>query len=103
MPLIIAVTVLVQAFFVWHVFKTGRPYWWALIILSFPLIGCAVYYAAEVFPGSREHRTARGAAKKILHAIDPHAEVKKKVQDLEACASIHNKVALAAECVESAH
>jgi len=28
MPLIF-LTVIVQACFIFHVFKTGRPYWWA--------------------------------------------------------------------------
>jgi hypothetical protein len=39
MPLIIALTVIIQAFFIWHVFSTGRPYWWAFVILSFPVMG----------------------------------------------------------------
>ena len=34
MPALIVLSLLVQAFFIIHVFRTGRPYWWAFIILS---------------------------------------------------------------------
>ena len=62
MPLII-LTVIVQGCFIFHVFKTGRPYWWAYVILGFPVLGCVVYYFVEVFPNSREHRAANRAAR----------------------------------------
>ena len=59
MPILIAaLTVIIQACFIFHVFKTHRPYWWAFIILSFPVIGCIVYYFIEIFPGSQEARKA---------------------------------------------
>jgi hypothetical protein len=38
MPLLI-LTVIIQACFIFHVFKTGRPYWWAYVILGFPVAG----------------------------------------------------------------
>ena len=40
MPIFLAaITVVIQACFIYHVFKTRHPYWWAFIILSFPVIG----------------------------------------------------------------
>lgn len=101
MPLIIALTVIIQAFFIWHVFSTGRPYWWAFIILSFPVMGCVIYYFVEIFPGSREHRSANRTAHRIAQALKPDAELKKRVAELEVCGSIDNKLALAAECLRS--
>ena len=68
MPLVI-LTVIVQACFIFHVFKTGRPYWWAYVILGFPVLGCVIYYFVEVFPGSREHYAANRASREI--ARDP--------------------------------
>jgi hypothetical protein len=52
-----------------HAVRTGRPYYWALIILSFPVIGCVAYYFLEVFPNSREHRSARRAAAGLARAL----------------------------------
>src|SRR5688500_16053099 len=33
-----------------HIFKTGRPYWWAWIIFIVPLVGVAAYIILEVRP-----------------------------------------------------
>ena len=66
MPILLAaITIIVQASFIIHVYKTGRPYWWALIILSFPVIGCLVYYFSEIFPGTQEARKAEKLARVI--------------------------------------
>src|SRR5262245_56127295 len=48
MPLLIALTAFIQAFFLFHVFRNGKPYWWALLILSTPVIGCIIYYLVEI-------------------------------------------------------
>lgn len=99
MPLIIALTVIIQAFFIWHVFSTRRPYWWAFVILSFPVMGCVIYYFVEIFPGSREHRSANRTAHRIAQALNPDGDLKKWVEELEVCGSVDNKLALAAECL----
>ncbi len=39
---------IVQILFIIHALKTGRDWWWVLIILFFPVIGCVVYFALEV-------------------------------------------------------
>jgi len=70
MPLII-LTFVIQACFIFHVFKTGRPYWWAFVILSVPVAGCIIYYFVEVFPGSREHSAASRAARDLSTALNP--------------------------------
>ena len=56
MPLLLALTAVIQALFVYHVYRTGRAYWWAVVILTLPLVGCMLYYALVVFPKSSEHR-----------------------------------------------
>lgn len=101
MPLIGAVVVLIQFCFAFHVVKSGRPYWWIFVIMAFPVMGCVIYYFAEVFPGSREHRSANRAARKIARALQPDAELKKRVAELEACGSVDNRLALADECLRS--
>ncbi|HEY7760811.1 MAG TPA: hypothetical protein VIA64_15435 [Burkholderiales bacterium] len=97
MPVLIALTAVIQAFFVFHVYRTGRPYWWAFIILSFPVIGCVAYYALEVFPGSREHRSARRAANQVARAFNPTGGLKARLEALAVCPSVANKIAAADE------
>ena len=97
MPLLLALTAAIQAFFICHVIRNGRPAWWAFIILSFPVIGCVAYYALEVFPGSREHRSARRAALQLARAFNPSAELKRRLQALATCPSVANRIAAAEE------
>lgn len=98
MPVLIILSVAVQAFFIFHVIRTGRPYWWAFVILSFPIGGSLIYYLVEVFPNSREHRTARRTVNNIIRNIQPDAELKRRAEELEICGSMENKISLAREC-----
>ena len=99
MPIILAaITILVQIFFIVHVFRTGRPYWWAFIIFSMPILGSLIYYLVEVFPNSREQRKARKTVGKVVKALSPDADLKRRAEDLEICGSVDNRIALAREC-----
>jgi len=100
MPLII-LTVVIQACFIYHVFKTGRPYWWAFVILSFPVVGCVVYYFVEVFPGSREHRAANRAARDLSRTLNPHKALRERIEAVEIAPTVDNRVALACELMRS--
>lgn len=100
MPIII-LTVVIQAFFIFHVFRTGRPYWWAFIILSFPIGGSLIYYFVEIFPSSPEHRSARRAVRDIAKQIKPDADLARRAAQLEICGSVDNKLNLALECEQS--
>ena len=95
MPVLIVLSVVVQAFFIFHVFRTGRPYWWAYVILAFPLGGSLIYYFVEIFPNSRQERQARKAVRGIVRSIQPDAELKRRAEELEICGSMDNKMALA--------
>lgn len=96
MPLLI-LTFIIQGCFIYHVFKTGRPYWWAYVILGFPVAGCIVYYFVEVFPGSREHRAAHRAKRDIARALNPGRELERRREAVEIAPTVENKVALAEE------
>ena len=100
MPILGALVLVIQACFVYHVFKTGRPYWWMFVIMAFPVMGCVIYYFVEVFPGSREERSARKAARNLVRTLQPDAGLKKKAEELAVCGSLDNKLALAAECTQ---
>ncbi len=99
MPIVGALVLLIQFCFAYHALKTGRPYWWMFLIMAFPVMGCVIYYFVEVFPGSREHRKARRAARALARALQPGADLKKRAEELEICGSLDNRMALAAECV----
>jgi hypothetical protein len=62
-------------------------------------MGCIIYYFVEVFPGSREHRRAHKAARSLARVLQPDADLRKRVEELEVCGSVDNKIALAAECM----
>jgi hypothetical protein len=99
MPVLGAVVLLIQFCFALHALKTGRPYWWMFVIMAFPVMGCVIYYFVEVFPGSREHRNARKAARSLARALAPDADLRRRAEELEICGSLDNKMALAAECM----
>jgi len=101
MPILIILTVAIQAYFIYHVIRTQRPYWWAFIILSFPIAGSLVYYLVEVFPTSREQRTARRVVRDVVRAVQPDAELQRRAEEVAICGSQDNKLALARECEES--
>jgi hypothetical protein len=99
MPILIGITVLIQFCFAFHALKTGRPCWWIFVIMSFPVMGCVIYYFVEVFPGSREHRSAHKAVRKIAKALQPDADLKRRIEELEVCGSTDNVIAVAQECM----
>lgn len=96
MPLII-LTLIVECCFVYHVFKTGRPAWWAYVILGAPVVGCIAYYFLEIFPGSREHLAADRATRDIARALNPDKDLKRCLEAVEIAPTVENKVALAQE------
>lgn len=98
MPILVILTVALQAFFIFHVMRTGRPYWWAYVILAFPIGGSLIYYFVEIFPNSREQRDARRAVRGLVRTFQPDAELKRRAEELEICGSMDNKMALANEC-----
>ncbi|MDR0633727.1 MAG: hypothetical protein LBF91_01980 [Azoarcus sp.] len=99
MPILVGITVLIQFCFAFHALKTGRPQWWIFVIMAFPVMGSVIYYFVEIFPGSREHRSARKAARKIAKALQPDADLKRRIEELEICGSADNRIALAQECM----
>lgn len=100
MPLIAGLLLLIQFSFAFHALKTGRPYWWIFIIMGFPVMGCMIYYFVEVFPGSREHRSAHKTARKLVKALTPDADLARRAEELEVCGSVDNNIAMAVECTE---
>lgn len=99
MPILAGLVLLIQFTFAYHALKTGRPYWWVFIIMGFPVMGCLIYYFVEVFAGSREHRAVHKTARKLVKALEPDADLRRRAEELQICGSVDNRMALAAECM----
>lgn len=100
MPVLGGIVLAIQLCFAYHALKTRRAYWWLFVIMGFPVMGCVLYYFVEVFPTSRESRSAEKAVRAIARAIDPDKDLRAAVADVEACGSVDNRVRLARECME---
>ncbi len=99
MPLLVGLSLAIQIFFIVHAYRSGAPRYWVFVILLFPVAGCLAYYVLEVFPGTREARSARKAVQDIAKALDPERELRARLEDVKTCGSVDNRLALAAECV----
>jgi hypothetical protein len=88
-------TLIIEACFVYHVYKTRRPYWWALIVLAIPKIGAIVYYLWEIFPGSPEQRSIARLAARLSRKLNAHEDLRRRIAAAEANPTVNNKVALA--------
>lgn len=100
MPIVGGMVLAIQVCFAYHALRTRRPYWWLFVIMGFPVMGCVLYYFVEVFPSSRESRSAEKAVRAIAKAFDPEKDLRAAVADVEACGSVENRVRLARECCE---
>lgn len=94
MLLLISLSAVVQVCLIYHVYRTGRPLWWAFVILSIPVVGSLLYYALELLPVSsgrtEDARPDQAPAAQLLE---------KKLAALALCPSVANKVAAADEYV----
>ena len=100
MPILGAILLLIQLCFAYHALKTGRPYWWLFVIMGMPVAGCLLYYFIEVFPSSRESRSAEKAVRNLAKAFDPDKSLREHVANLEDCGSVDNRIALARSCMD---
>ncbi len=77
-----------------HVLRNGRPPWWLLIILFFPLLGSLIYTIAEILPGLGTNRRVRMARDAAVRRIDPEREVRAAREALDTSDTVANRVRL---------
>lgn len=95
MLLLISLSAVVQVCLIYHVYRSGRPLWWAFVILSVPVVGSLLYYALEMLPATVGREDApRGEQPPVVHLLE------KKLAALALCPSVANKVAAADEYVK---
>ncbi len=98
MPALAVLTIALQIACAIHVVRTGREYYWIMLILFVPLIGCAVYIATQVLPDLRTSRGVRRTGNRLIKAIDPERELRRLKDELALSDNIDNRLALAEEC-----
>lgn len=99
MPIVIALEIGLQLFCAVHAVRTGRPYYWLMIILAIPLFGSVAYLVTELVPDLMRTRAARQAASNVTRFVDPDRDFRTLVDQLDTADTADNKRALAEECV----
>jgi len=95
MPALLTLSLVIQLAFVAHVYRSGAPRYWVLVILALPVAGCLAYWFLQVFPRFADARWPAGAA----HAPGHVHALRDKAERLVLCGSVDNRVALAEECL----
>ena len=94
MPLIALVHLALAAYFGVHAVRTGRPYWWLFILLSFPMLGSVIYFFAEYLPGMRNTRGGMKAARAINNVLDPNRELREARIEFDRTPTAYNRARL---------
>jgi hypothetical protein len=97
MPIFASLPVILDLLCIIHVYRTGRPQWWYLVIVMFPMLGALAYLIFEILPQSGGTRVV----KRVIKVIDPGADLKARIREVERCGSVDNKAALADELISS--
>jgi hypothetical protein len=99
MSILIVAALALQLFCLVHMVRTGRPYWWGLVIFLGSVLGSLVYVITQVIPDLSHEPAARRAVQSVKRALDPEREKKRIAAELEVADTVQNRVRLAAECL----
>jgi hypothetical protein len=87
--------------FAYHVIRTGRPWWWILVIgLVPPPFGWAAYVIFALLPEWFGGSAARRFADNVSSMADPGRSYREKLREVERVGSADAKRALAEECIK---
>lgn len=91
---------LISLAFAYHCIRTGRPWWWLLVIGMLPGIGWGAYVLFAVLPDLADSRSARRFADNVASMADPGRGYREKLREVERVGSADAKRALAEECIK---
>lgn len=100
MPLLVIASIALQFFCIVHMIRSGRPYWWAFIIIIGSFLGSAVYIVTQVLPDLRYSYGAQRAVRRVKRAIDPQRERRRIEAELAVADTVTNRLRLARESLE---
>ncbi|HEY0281471.1 MAG TPA: hypothetical protein VGC27_02480 [Rhizomicrobium sp.] len=84
-----------------HVYRTGRPYLWLLVIFLLPGgLGPLIYVAYVLLFDTTDSRSVRRFADNVANAADPGRAYREKLREVERVGSADAKRALAEECIK---
>jgi FimV-like protein len=85
-----------QVYCFYHIYKTGRPFYWYFIVLLLPLIGSIVFIITQVF----SKKDAEKIQSNVSSIINPTKRIKNLEKRLEFSESYQNRMDLADACFE---
>jgi hypothetical protein len=91
---------LISLAFAYHCIRTGRPWWWLLVIGFLGPLGWGAYVLFAVLPDMFGSASARRFADNVSNMADPGRGYREKLRDVERVGSADAKRALAEECIK---
>jgi hypothetical protein len=85
----------IAIFFAVHAVRSGRHFYWLMILLSFPLIGSAIYFFMEYLPDMRYSRGGRKVIQAVSNAVDPNRAVRESELEFERSPTAASRATLA--------
>ena len=80
-----------QIYCIYHMYKNGNSFYWAILIFFVPLIGCIIYLLTQVYNA----RDAEKLTSELTDIINPTKKIKDLEKKLEFSESYQNRVNLA--------
>lgn len=84
-------TIALQVFCFYHVYKNRNPYYWYFIIFFIPIFGSIVYVITQVY----NRHDAKKITSELTHIINPTKKVKDLEKQLQFADTYQNRVNLA--------
>jgi hypothetical protein len=96
MPFVLSAQTLLALLVSIHIYRSGAPRWWILVVLAFPVIGVLAYLFLEVLSSNDLQRTGQ----RIIKKINPSVDLRRRLDDVKVCGSTENKLQAASECID---
>ncbi|HMK86580.1 MAG TPA: tetratricopeptide repeat protein [Steroidobacteraceae bacterium] len=100
MPLLLVLSLAVQAALIVHVIKTGRNSLWIWAIALLPPAGPLAYIAVEILPELWGGRTGRRARTSVQRLIDPDRDLRRASVEVELSGNVDARRRLAEELAD---
>src|ERR1700732_1643614 len=84
-----------------HAGRTGRPYYWIMLILVLPMGGMIAYFRIEILPDLTRSRTARSTVAGVVKIFDPERDYREALRQVQIAGTTENRAILAAPCLRS--
>src|SRR5260370_21786742 len=78
-----------------HAGRTGRPYYWIMLILFMPGIGMLAYFLIEIVPELTRSPGGRAAPSSGVKLIDPERGYREAPRQVQIASTTGNKAVLA--------